>query len=163
MTIKPWREVAHPHKDVLEGTFKQSEFAADISQVHAGTASRSTRTPKSFSPAPSSPRACACCCRAWRNASRAGVEIPVIQLQTAFGGGKTHTLLAVYHLASRQCPTEKLMGIPPILDAAGVQSLPMARVAVIDGIKFSPSLPRSHAGHHGEHAVGRPGGATAGG
>ena len=38
MTIKPWREVAHPHKDVLEGTFKQSEFAADISQVHAGTA-----------------------------------------------------------------------------------------------------------------------------
>ena len=44
---------------------------------------------------------------------------PVIQLQTAFGGGKTHTLLAVYHLASRQCPTEKLAGIPPILDAAG--------------------------------------------
>lgn len=38
MTIKPWREVAHPHKDVLEGTFKQSDFAADISQVHAGTA-----------------------------------------------------------------------------------------------------------------------------
>ena len=38
MTIKPWREVAHPHKDVLEGKVKQSEFAADISQVHAGTA-----------------------------------------------------------------------------------------------------------------------------
>ena len=38
MTIKPWREVAHPHKDVLEGTFKQSEFAADISQVHSGQA-----------------------------------------------------------------------------------------------------------------------------
>ena len=38
MTIKPWREVAKPHKDVLEGTFKQSEFAADISQVQAGIA-----------------------------------------------------------------------------------------------------------------------------
>jgi predicted AAA+ superfamily ATPase len=48
----------------------------------------------------------------------------VIQLQTAFGGGKTHTLLAVYHLASRQCPTEKLAGIPPILDAAGITTLP---------------------------------------
>ena len=70
---------------------------------------------------------------------------PVIQLQTAFGGGKTHTLLAVYHLACRQCPTEKLAGIPPLLDAAGVTTLPTARVAVIDGIKFSPSLPRSHA------------------
>ncbi len=38
MNIKPWREVAHPHKDVLEGKGKQSEFAADISQVHVGTA-----------------------------------------------------------------------------------------------------------------------------
>ncbi len=33
MTIKPWREIAKPHKDVLEGTFKQSEFTADISLV----------------------------------------------------------------------------------------------------------------------------------
>lgn len=27
MGLKPWREIAHPHKNVLEGTFKQSEFA----------------------------------------------------------------------------------------------------------------------------------------
>ena len=38
MSLKPWREIARPHKDVLEGTFKQSEFAADISQVAAGSA-----------------------------------------------------------------------------------------------------------------------------
>ena len=38
MSLKPWREVARPHKDVLEGTFKQSEFAADISQVVSGVA-----------------------------------------------------------------------------------------------------------------------------
>ena len=38
MTIKPWREIAKPHKDVLEGSFKQSEFAADISQVASGKA-----------------------------------------------------------------------------------------------------------------------------
>ena len=38
MTLKPWREIAKPHKDVLEGTFKQSEFAADISLVAAGKA-----------------------------------------------------------------------------------------------------------------------------
>ena len=28
MTMKPWREIAVPHRDVLEGTFQQSEFAA---------------------------------------------------------------------------------------------------------------------------------------
>ncbi len=38
MSLKPWREIATPHKDVLAGTFKQSEFAADITQVVGGTA-----------------------------------------------------------------------------------------------------------------------------
>jgi predicted AAA+ superfamily ATPase len=38
---------------------------------------------------------------------------PVIQLQTAFGGGKTHTMLAVYHLANRAVPASKLSGISP--------------------------------------------------
>jgi len=38
MSLKPWREIAKPHKDVLEGTFKQSEFAADISLVASGQA-----------------------------------------------------------------------------------------------------------------------------
>lgn len=146
MTIKPWREVAHPHKDVLEGTFKQSEFAADISQVHAGTAEPEYQDAEKFFARTFITEGMRLLLQsvAERLSGRGGD--PVIQLQTAFGGGKTHTLLAVYHLASRLCPTEKLMGIPPILDAAGVTSLPMARVAVIDGIKFSPSLPRSHQG-----------------
>jgi predicted AAA+ superfamily ATPase len=146
MTIKPWREVAHPHKDVLEGTFKQSEFAADISQVHAGTATPEYQDAEKFFARTFITEGMRLLLQsvAERLSGRGGD--PVVQLQTAFGGGKTHTLLAVYHLASRQCPTEKLMGVPPILDAAGVTSLPVARVAVIDGIKFSPSLPRSHAG-----------------
>jgi hypothetical protein len=38
--MKPWREIAVPHRDVLEGTFQQSEFAADITAVHTGKASR---------------------------------------------------------------------------------------------------------------------------
>ena len=146
MTIKPWREVAHPHQDVLAGTFKQSEFAADISQVHAGTAPPEYQDAEKFFSRTFITEGMRLLLQsvAERLSGRGGD--PVIQLQTAFGGGKTHTLLAVYHLACRQCPTEKLAGIPPILDAAGVTSLPQARVAVIDGIKFSPSLPRSHAG-----------------
>lgn len=146
MTIKPWREVAHPHKDVLEGKVKQSEFAADISQVHAGTAPEEYQDAEKFFARTFITEGMRLLLQsvAERLSGRGGD--PVIQLQTAFGGGKTHTLLAVYHLASRQCPTEKLAGIPPILDAAGIASLPQARVAVVDGIKFSPSLARSHAG-----------------
>lgn len=66
---------------------------------------------------------------------------PVIQLQTAFGGGKTHTMLAVYHLASGKGLPSDLPGLPAILDAAGVTELPRARIAVLDGIKSSPNQP----------------------
>lgn len=146
MSIKPWREVAKPHKDVLEGTFKQSEFAADITQVHSGLATPEYQDPEMFFARTFITEGMRLLLMsvAERLSGRGGD--PVIQLQTAFGGGKTHTLLAVYHLASRQCPTSKLAGIPPILDAAGVASLPSARVAVIDGIRLSPSQPRSHDG-----------------
>jgi len=48
MTIKPWREIAKPHKDVLEGTFKQSEFAADISLVASSKASAEYQDAEKF-------------------------------------------------------------------------------------------------------------------
>ena len=48
MSLKPWREIATPHKDVLEGSFKQSEFAADITQVHNGTATAEYQDAEKF-------------------------------------------------------------------------------------------------------------------
>jgi predicted AAA+ superfamily ATPase len=146
MTIKPWREIARPHKDVLEGRLKQSEFAADISQVAAGTATPEYQDPEMFFSRTfiTEGMRLLLVSVAQRMAGQGGD--PVIQLQTAFGGGKTHTLLAVMHLASRSVGTEKLRGIPPILDEAGIESLPSARVAVLDGVNLSPSQPRNHKG-----------------
>lgn len=46
--IKPWREIAVPHADVLEGTFQQSEFAADITAVRTGTATREYQDASAF-------------------------------------------------------------------------------------------------------------------
>ena len=48
MSLKPWREIAVPHKDVLEGSFQQAEFAADISRVHDGAASDEYQDPVLF-------------------------------------------------------------------------------------------------------------------
>lgn len=144
MSLKPWREIATPHKDVLEGTFKQSEFAADITQVANGTATAEYQDAEMFFSRTyiTEGMRLLLISVAQRLAGLGGD--PVIQLQTAFGGGKTHTLLAVFHLASRKVGTDKLMGIPPVLDEAGIQSLPSARVAVIDGIKLAPSQPRKY-------------------
>lgn len=144
MNLRPWREVITPHRDVLEGTFKQSEFAADLTQVVHGEASTEYCDAVKFYSRTYITEGMSLLLRsvAQRLAGKGGD--PVIQLQTAFGGGKTHTLLAVYHLARREVSTERLMGIPPILDKAQITSLPQAKVAVIDGIRLSPGQPRKY-------------------
>lgn len=142
MSLKPWRSIATPHHDVLHGTFKQSEFAADITQVATGKAPDEYQDAEQFFA---------------RTFITEGMRLllisvakrlagldgdPVIQLQTAFGGGKTHSMLAVYHLASRKTGTERLAGVPKILDDAGIHDLPSARVAVLDGVNLAPGQPR---------------------
>lgn len=144
MSLKPWREIARPHKDVLEGTFKQSEFAADISQVASGSATAEYQDAQKFFSRTfiTEGMRLLLISVAQRLAGSGGD--PVIQLQTSFGGGKTHTMLAVMHLALRKVDTERLEGIPPILDEAGIHDMPSARVAVLDGINLSPSHPQKH-------------------
>ncbi len=144
MALKPWREIAIPHEDVLRGTFQQAEFAADISRVHAGTATDEYQNPALFFKRTFITEGMRLLLDSVvkRLAGRGGD--PVIQLQTAFGGGKTHTMLAVYHLAKGELPASQLQGIPPILDAAGITELPKARIAVLDGIRLSPNQPQKH-------------------
>src|SRR5690348_9092738 len=102
--MKPWREIAIPHPDVLEGTFQQSEFAADLTAVHKGIASPEYADPKAFFARTFITEGMRLLLTqvAERLAGKGGE--PVIQLQTPFGGGKTHSLLAVYHLARRPGP-----------------------------------------------------------
>ena len=140
--LKPWREIAVPHKDVLEGSFQQAEFAADISRVHDGAASDEYQDPILFFQRTYITEGMRLLLDSVvrRLAGKGGD--PVIQLQTAFGGGKTHTMLAVLHLASGKAAASDLTGISPILDAAGIMTLPKARVAVLDGTRLAPNQPR---------------------
>lgn len=144
MTLKPWREIAVPHEDVLKGSFAQAEFAADISRVHAGTATPEYQNPALFFQRTFITEGMRLLLDSVvkRLSGRGGD--PVIQLQTAFGGGKTHTMLAVYHLASAKVPASDMPGVSRILDEAGVTELPQARIAVLDGIKSSPNQPVTH-------------------
>lgn len=141
MTLKPWREIAEPHSDVRGGNFLQSEFAADLARVHAGTASEEYQNPTNFFQRTFITEGMRLLLDSVvrRLAGKGGD--PVIQLQTAFGGGKTHTMLAVYHLAKGDAPASDLQGISSILDAVGVNELPKARIAVLDGNKSSPNQP----------------------
>lgn len=140
--MKAWREIAIPHKDVLEGSFKQSEFAADLTQVISGTAPEEYKNGEKFFSRTfiTEGMRLLLISVAQRLAGRGGD--PVIQLQTSFGGGKTHAMIAVYHLAKHDSPLSKMAGIPTILDSAGINDLPKAKVAVIDGNNLSVSEPK---------------------
>jgi len=142
--MKPWREIIVPHPDVLNGTFQQSEFAADLTAVRTGKATPEYGDAKAFYERTFITEGMGKLLTqvAQRLNSKGGE--PVIQLQTAFGGGKTHTMLAVYHLASRQCALGDLSGIPALLDQAGLLDVPHAQIAVLDGNAHGPGQPWKH-------------------
>ncbi len=138
--LKPWREVVHPHKDVASGKYQQAEFAADLWQVHVGEGSDEYRKPVEFFR------------RTYLTDSLTGLLTgaaqrlsgtsgdPVVQLQTNFGGGKTHSMLALYHMFSGT-PHSELFGVDGILKAAGVDTLPRVNRVVLVGNKISPGNP----------------------
>ena len=144
MSLKPWREVVVPHPDVLEGTFQQSEFAADITAVRTGKATREYQDAAAFFQRTFITEGMRLLLiQVAQRLNGKGGE-PVIQLQTAFGGGKTHTMLAVYHLATRKCALSDLAGIPALIDQAGLMDVPQSRVAVLDGNAHAPGQPWKH-------------------
>jgi predicted AAA+ superfamily ATPase len=138
--LKPWREVITPHKDVASGRYQQAEFAADLWQVHLGEGSDEYRDPGEFfrrTYLTDSLRQLLV--GAIRRLSGQGGD-PVVQLQTNFGGGKTHSMLALYHLFSGIAP-QQLAGIDAVMKDAGTTTLPRANRVVLVGNRISPGNP----------------------
>jgi predicted AAA+ superfamily ATPase len=143
-TLKPWREVVTPHKDVASGRYQQAEFAADLWQVHIGEGSDEYRKPVEFFRRTYLTESLkSLLTGAVRRVTGAGGD-PVVQLQTNFGGGKTHSMLALYHLFSGTVPTD-LSGVDAVLKDAKVTKLPTVNRVVLVGNKISPGNPVTKA------------------
>ena len=140
-TIKPWREVVTPHKDVASGRYSQAEFAADLWQVHLGEGTDEYRKPTEFFRRTFLTQSLRdLLVGAMRRLAGQGGD-PVVQLQTNFGGGKTHSMLALYHLFSGAAPGE-LLGVDALMGEAGIEQLPPnVRRVVLVGNKISPGNP----------------------
>ena len=87
----------------------------------------------------------------------------MLTLVTQFGGGKTHTLTALYHLARAGPKAASLPGVPELLREAGIPETPDAQVGVFVGNAWDPSegretpwidLARQLAGDKGVEALG---------
>jgi predicted AAA+ superfamily ATPase len=138
--LKPWREVVTPHRDVASGRYQQAEFAADLWQVHLGEGTDEYKKPVEFFRrtylTESLKRLLVSAVQ--RLAGQGGD--PVVQLQTNFGGGKTHSMLALYHLFSGAPPSE-LPGIDAVMKEAGVAKLTPVKRVVLVGNRISPGNP----------------------
>src|SRR5437764_7548713 len=129
--MEPWYKVATPRKEVREGrSFNPDEFAIALEQVVAGTAPEDYRDPAQFF-------ARTCFTRALRE--HAGMVLrrlsgktentaPVLTLITQFGGGKTHTLATLYHLATSGNAAIDFPGVRELIQEAELSSVPKARV-----------------------------------
>ena len=97
--LKSWREVIRPNQDVARGTYQQAEFAADLQQVYDGRADATQYgNPVSFySHTYITPGIRTLLVNTLKRLAGKGGD-PVIQTKTGFGGGKTHSLIALYHL-----------------------------------------------------------------
>jgi predicted AAA+ superfamily ATPase len=138
--FKPWREVVTPHRDVASGRYQQAEFAADLWQVHLGEGTDEYKDPVEFFRRTYLTESLTrLLTGAIQRLAGAGGD-PVVQLQTNFGGGKTHSMLALYHLFSGANPRE-LAELAPVLETAGAQLPASVKRVVLVGNKISPGNP----------------------
>ena len=138
--LKPWREIITPHADVMRGNYQQAEFAADLWQVHIGQGTPEYSDPKEFYRRTFLTESLKQLLKVGMKRLLDGDGDPVIQLQTNFGGGKTHSMLALYHLFSG-ASAQDLLGVEDVMSEASVASLPKAKRVVLVGNKISPGNP----------------------
>jgi hypothetical protein len=142
--LKPWREVVTPHRDVASGDYQQAEFAADLHQVWCGDADDEYGKPEEFFRRTYLTQGLRdLLLNATRRLRGEGGD-PVVQLQTNFGGGKTHSLIALYHLAGGH-ESASLRGVEEMLAESGVGAPPEARRVVLVGQQIGPASPHVKA------------------
>ena len=166
MALDPWYKIVTLRREVREGrSFSPDEFAIALEQIVAQTAPADYREPAQFFSR-------TCFTRALKE--HAGMVLrrlsgktentaPVLTLVTQFGGGKTHTLASLYHIAKAGAEAAQFLGVADLLNDAGLAKAPPARVGVFVGNAWDPAegretpwidLARQLAGDTGVAALG---------
>jgi len=136
--LRPWREIVTPHPDVASGRYQQAEFAADLWQVYLGEGSDEYKDPIEFYRRTFITEGLQkLLSNALQRLAGNGGD-PVVELQTNFGGGKTHSMLALWHLFAG-VPAGQLPGLETVTKMAGVSQPPKIRRAVLVGNRMSPA------------------------
>lgn len=120
MTLKPWFAVATPHDDIRKGRFDEAVFAANIWAVTQGTAPDVYMDPEQFYQKTYMTVGLATILKRVATSLSGGESGDrIISLQTGFGGGKTHTLVALWHIAKHGKKLKKSLKCQELRDVLG--------------------------------------------
>src|SRR5580658_9785204 len=148
MALKPWYKVVTPREDLRDGKpLDASEFAVHLDQVRDGRAPAVYQDPERFLE------------RTFLTKGLTGVAAEVLRrlsgektetsavfnMTTQFGGGKTHSLTLLYHLANNGPNAKGWPGVSRLLQIAALNAVPAAKVAVFVGTEFDPIAGRGGA------------------
>src|SRR5260370_40391464 len=137
--LKRWYRVVTPREDLREGRpLDASEFAVHLDQVRDGRAPTDYQKPERFFERTYlTQNLTALSAEVVRRLSGIHTETSaVFNLTTQFGGGKTHFLTLLYHLARKGPGSERWAGVQSLLDRTGVPTVPKAATAVFVGTEF---------------------------
>ena len=137
----PWHQLCTLRDDVRSGQLTMDEFAADLNGTRTGEAPAVYREATLFFDRtyPTYRMKTMAATVLSRLAGKSGN--PVYRLQVAYGGGKTHTLITLMHLAERGSDLADHSTVREFVNFAGLSLAPRARVALLPGDKIDPLLP----------------------
>ena len=153
MAMKPWYKVVTPREDLREGRpMDASEFAVHLDHIRDGRAPVDYQDPQRFFE------------RTFMTKNLLGLTAEVVRrlagentetsavfnLSTQFGGGKTHALACLYHLAKHGPEALAYQGVRTVLERAQVTTITAAAVATFVGTEFD-----SVAGRGGDDGTPR--------
>lgn len=141
MNLKPWYKVVTPREDLREGRpLDASEFAVHLDQIKDGKAPIDYQEPERFFERTYlTKNLLELSSEVVRRLSGQKVETnAVFNMTTQFGGGKTHALALLFHLAKGGAKTNNWKGVQAIIDKAQLKTIPEAAIAIFVGQKFDP-------------------------
>lgn len=133
-----WYDVVEPHQDIKDGNLDESVFAADLADVATGKAPADYSDPLMFYKKTFFTEGITNLLHLVNNKLENGKGASVVEIQTPFGGGKTHALISIYHYL-KNCDKGKGM-LPKNLKTID------AKVAVVVGTHLNPAEGNSRDG-----------------
>lgn len=139
MDLKAWYKVVVPREDLRDGKpLDASEFAVHLDQIRDKRAPEDYQSPERFFERTYLTKGLkALAVEVVRRLNGIKVETSaVFNMTTQFGGGKTHSLALLYHLAKGGPKAKNWKWVSSIFEDAKVSEVPKAAVAVFVGTEF---------------------------